>query len=146
MQHLLCAELPTLRGLYNTIRLVQLSAGLPSCETSLTHAALPLAQTPSLRRAMRPRPTLLLPIVPASRILADISVARLSRDASCSLAPYAGLAEEDHFFAGGRLREPELVLEFGGREKKRIGVRGYGEVDGGGDAVCAEFVGFADVN
>lgn len=145
-QHLLRSKLPTLRRLHNTIRLMQLPTALPARKARLTNSALPFSHTTSLRRAMRTRPTLLLPIIPTSRVLADIGVARLSRDACCGLTPDAGLAEEDHFFAVGRLREAELVLEFSGREEERVGMRGDGQVDGGGDAVCAELVGFADVD
>ena len=39
-----------------------------------------------------------------------------------------------------------MILKFGGREEQCVGVRGYGQVDCGGDAVRAEFVGFADIN
>jgi hypothetical protein len=125
---------------------MQLPTTLPARETRLTNPTLPLPHTPRRRRTMRPRPTLLDPIIPAPRVLAHVRVPCLSRDASSSLAADPRFAEENHLLANGGLREAELVLELGGREEQGVGRRGYGQVNGGGDAVCAKLVGLADVD
>ena len=95
---------------------------------------------------MRPRPPIGHPIIPAPGILAHIRIPSLLRNARRSPAPHPRLAEENHLLARRRLLEAELVLEVVGGEEERIRMGGDGQVDGGGDAVFAELVRFADVD
>lgn len=125
---------------------MQLPTALRTRKARLTNPPLPLPHTPRRRRTMCPGPPLLNPVIPAPWIFANIRISGLSRNARSSLTPHTRLAEEDHLFAHRWLCEAKMVLELGGREEQRVGGRGYGQVDRGGDAVCGVFVRFADVD
>lgn len=144
---LLSSKLPSLRRLRHALPAnMLLPAGLPSRNLRLSDRPSPLPQTTRCRGALRARPTPRLPVVPAALVFADIRVPRLPGNACRGPAPHACFAEEDEFLVGWGLLETELVLEVRGGKEERVGLRGYGEVYGGGDAVCAEFAGFADID
>ena len=144
--HLLRAKHTPFRRLHHPLRLMQLSTRFAPCEARLTHSTLPLAHTPRRRRTMCPGSPVLNPIIPAPRILANIRISCLPRDARSSLTPHTCFAEENHLLADRWLCEAKLILELSGREEQRVRGGSYGQVDRGGDAVCAVFVGFADVD
>lgn len=144
--HLLLPSQAARRRLHHPIRSMLNPTRLPIHERRLPHRPRALPNTPRLRGTMRPRPPVSHPIIPAPRILAHIRIPSLPRNARRSPAPHARLAEENHLLSRRRLLEAELVFELVGGEEERIRAGGDGQVDGGGDAVFAELVRFADVD
>src|SRR5690349_13084611 len=97
--HLLLPSKATRRRLHNPVRSMLDPTRLPIHESRLTYGPRALSDPSSLRRAMRAGSAVGLPVVPAPRVLAHVRVSSLSRDACCSPAPHARLAEEDDLFA-----------------------------------------------
>ena len=99
----------------------------------------------SLSRPLRTHTSPPLPIRPTAPILPDICIPALPRNLRRRTTPYPRLAEEHHGVVERGFREAEAVEEFLGREEQGVGLRGYGDVVRGWDAVCGEFGGLADV-
>lgn len=101
---------------------------------------------PSLRPTLCPRPAIPLPVQPTPPILAHILIPRLLRQLRGRTTPHARLAIKHNLLIQRGFLEPEAVFEFLGGEQQRVGLRGDGDVERCGDAVCGELGGFADVD
>lgn len=145
--HLLCPKLAALGWLRDTLLPnILLSTRFASRNLSLRDRPCALSYTSSLRWRLRSWSAPLLPVIPAALVLAYICVSRLPCNARSGFTPDACFAEEDHLLAGGRFREPKLVLEFVRGKEQRIWVARDGQIDSGGDRVVTELVRLTDID
>jgi len=90
--------------------------------------------------------TLSLPIEPASSVFCNLLVSTLLSDLRSCTAPHSCFAIEHDFLIDIRFRESESVFELFYRQQEGVWIRGYWNVDGGGNEAGFVFMRFADVN